>query len=151
MGNNNSNSNSNSNNDTNNVLKDHIIDVIGSIFSKSSLTKLGFGFSNEDIKMLKAVGLKIEDIRNLIDIQTMKFNKSTHNSKSIRSLSGICEAVLHKPLHKVFQISDWSMRPLDDDQIQYAALDSHVLLGLFDTENQQLNLKVSELYLSQSI
>jgi len=25
------------------------------------------------------------------------------------------------------------------------------LLGLYDTENEQLNLKVSELYLSQSI
>lgn len=140
----------NCNND-NTKLKDHSIDLITSIFSKSSLLKLGFGFANEDIKMLKAVGLKIEDIKNLVDIQTMKFNKSTHNSKNIRSLSGICQSVLRKPIYKLFQISDWSIRPLDDDQIQYAALDSHVLLGLYDTENEQLNLKVSELYLSQSI
>jgi len=192
----------NSNNDSSSSkLKDNSIQLISSIFSSSSLAKLGtinattttititittiailtlattttatttttttntiityapiigFGFSKEDIKMLAKVGLTIDNPKNLIDIQAMKFSKLNNDDKSqvplqkpVQSLTGICEAVLGKPIYKVFQISDWSKRPLLYDQILYASLDAHVLLALYDTENQT-NLNVKDLYLSQS-
>ena len=102
---------------------------------------------------IAAIGIIIETPKNLLDLQRIKYTKSLNNlntdgKKHTPSLSGICEEILGKPIYKVFQISDWSKRPLLHDQILYAALDAHVLLGLYDTENQ-LDLQVSQLYLSQ--
>jgi ribonuclease D len=44
----------------------------------------------------------------------------------------VCERELGVSLDKGEQTSDWGRRPLDAEQIRYAALDAEVLLGLFD-------------------
>ncbi|KAK7275710.1 hypothetical protein RIF29_16832 [Crotalaria pallida] len=52
-------------------------------------------------------------------------------SKQIKSLSTICGEVLGFPLSKELQCSDWSLRPLTEEQITYAAMDAHCLLEIF--------------------
>ncbi len=44
----------------------------------------------------------------------------------------VCERELGISLDKGEQTSNWSRRPLDADQLRYAALDAEVLLQLFD-------------------
>ena len=42
----------------------------------------------------------------------------------------VCERELGIVLDKASQTSNWSRRPLDADQLRYAALDAEVLLAL---------------------
>ena len=44
----------------------------------------------------------------------------------------VCERELGISLDKSSQTSNWSRRPLDADQLRYAALDAEVLLVLYD-------------------
>ena len=46
------------------------------------------------------------------------------------TLAKVCERELGASLDKSQQTSDWSRRPLDSEQLQYAALDAEVLLTL---------------------
>jgi ATP-dependent Lhr-like helicase len=48
------------------------------------------------------------------------------------SLAMVCERELGLSLDKSNQTSDWSRRPLDADQLRYAALDAEILLKLYD-------------------
>ncbi len=47
-------------------------------------------------------------------------------------LAMVCERELGISLDKAEQTSNWSRRPLDADQLSYAALDAEVLLALYD-------------------
>lgn len=53
-------------------------------------------------------------------------------------LSTLSRVLLGKPLDKSVQVSDWEMRPLTDRQLEYAALDSHILHLLYDELGRQL-------------
>ena len=44
----------------------------------------------------------------------------------------VCERELGIVLDKSSQTPNWSRRPLDGDQLQYAALDAEVLLALHE-------------------
>jgi len=46
------------------------------------------------------------------------------------SLGALCRAALGQGLDKTLQCSDWSQRPLTQDQLQYASLDAWALLPL---------------------
>lgn len=48
------------------------------------------------------------------------------------SLAMVCERVLGLSLDKSMQTSNWSQRPLDSIQLNYAALDAEVLLALYE-------------------
>lgn len=48
------------------------------------------------------------------------------------SLARVCERELGIELDKSCQTSNWSRRPLNPDQLRYAALDAEVLLALYD-------------------
>ncbi|KAL7146105.1 hypothetical protein ABFS83_06G018900 [Erythranthe nasuta] len=53
-------------------------------------------------------------------------------SKQIKSLATICEEVLGISLSKELQCSDWSQRPLTEEQKIYAAADAHCLVQIFN-------------------
>ena len=84
--------------------------------------------------------------RNVLDLQPcvdqiMRTRSSSSTSTSVTrkqnrgnhySLSVACESFLHKRLSKEMQLSDWSARPLSQQQVEYAAIDALVLCLLFD-------------------
>ena len=45
-----------------------------------------------------------------------------------RGLSLLVNKTLGKRLNKTFQVSDWERRPLNEEQLHYAALDAYCLL-----------------------
>jgi ribonuclease D len=54
-------------------------------------------------------------------------------------LSALVERHFGVRLSKAFQRSDWGRRPLSADQVSYAALDTHYLLGLHSALGRQLH------------
>jgi hypothetical protein len=54
------------------------------------------------------------------------------------SLGMVCERELKLSLDKSAQTSNWSRRPLDADQLRYAALDAEILLKLHDQLIQRM-------------
>ena len=48
------------------------------------------------------------------------------------SLSTMAKELLGKPVNKAMQTSDWEARPLSPRQLDYAALDAHVSVQIYD-------------------
>ena len=48
-----------------------------------------------------------------------------------RGLAGLTEALFNKRLDKKYQVSDWSKRPLLEEQIKYAALDALICVKIY--------------------
>lgn len=112
-----------------------------SLLDNAEIIKIGFGLE-QDLKEIKAsvVGLgniKIKgegllDLcllwRNLVDSGLSLPSNSDIAGNSLSSLVQSCFGV---PLEKAEQCSNWELRPLRATQLQYAALDAHVLLEIY--------------------
>ncbi|CAK8570185.1 unnamed protein product [Lathyrus sativus] len=87
-------------------------------------------------------------------LQYTKHGRSV--SKQNKSLSTICGEMLGISLSKELQCSDWSQRPLTEEQMTYAAMDAHCLLGIFKVfqakvaEEGELDLKTNKLSISSA-
>ena len=114
--------------------------TVGKLFSGELSIKYVVGFScKEDFSRLRAspslsgktVGSKQQHwfpIHSKLKAQDLRhFISETHNLGTRGSplgLSAACEHFLGKALDKSEQCSDWSMRPLTEEQREYAALDA---------------------------
>ncbi|XP_022723211.1 exonuclease mut-7 homolog isoform X1 [Durio zibethinus] len=117
-----------------------IWELLKDVFVSPDILKLGFKFKQDLIFLsstFRAQGCdpgfdKVEpylDITNVYKFLQHKQGKKV--SKDTKSLSAICKEVLGFSLCKELQCSDWSHRPLTEEQIRYAATDAHCLLGIF--------------------
>ena len=80
---------------------------------------VGFGLEG-DLKQLKSSFPEMHiRLNHAVELQDMLAQES---------LSRVCKSVLQCELDKAMQTSDWSARPLSDEQVAYAAADSYVLL-----------------------
>ena len=107
------------------VKNDKIKDKIKQIFSDMKF--IGFEFKNDSAKLggfFKEIIYKNEFIE-LSDIYKIKQNKKTPELKIITS------EFFGKELDKRDQISDWSKRPLLQNQINYGILDAYVLILIY--------------------
>ena len=76
--------------------------------------------------VLKARGLALCGV-----FDTMVESKRIHpEARDGQTLAKVCERELGASLDKSQQTSNWSRRPLDSEQLRYAALDAEVLLTL---------------------
>jgi len=116
--------------------------AVAALLTDATVTKLGFG-GNQDVRLiakLPAFGdFQTSETLSFIDIQALAANmrteqrvKAGHSAIEGLSLAKIGASVLGKPLDKAMQMSDWTKRPLNSQQITYAAMDAWVLLPLFD-------------------
>ncbi|KAJ3678473.1 hypothetical protein LUZ60_002276 [Juncus effusus] len=119
------------------------------LFEDERVVKLGFKFK-QDLVYLSHTFVsngfepgfdKVEPFLDITNIHHyMKYqNTEKKPSKDTKSLATICEELLGISLSKELQCSDWSIRPLTEDQIKYAANDAYYLLEIFSIFQQKLN------------
>lgn len=84
---------------------------------------------SEDIALLKQSG---SEIKNIYDVQIA----ATLCNTAERNLGELMESETGIPLNKKQQTSDWSIRPLTDEQVEYAANDVLHLLTIKEKLNQ---------------
>ena len=80
-------------------------------------------------RVLAAVGIAIDGV-----FDTLEASRRARGADALggHSLAMVCERELGIVLNKSSQTSNWSRRPLDGDQLRYAALDAEVLLALHE-------------------
>ncbi|KAF0700049.1 Aste57867_9435 [Aphanomyces stellatus] len=109
--------------------------LLEAIVTSSTQWKVGFGLAG-DLDRMRAsfpeVGVfeSMDEWENVLDLQTHW--KATKKQAHTPGLSRCCQDVLHRPLNKSQQTSDWEQRPLSEDQLLYAANDASCLLALVD-------------------
>lgn len=115
------------------LIKERMENLLGD----SSVLKIGFGMDMSDIDRIGC------DINNLIDLQeTMIDCVVTQYKKDSPSLSSTVANVLGKNMHKSteFQLSNWDMRPLSQEQLEYAGMDSIVLLDIYKKLSDKISI-----------
>jgi len=119
--------------------------TVGVLFKSRSVLKLGFAV-NEDLRRLAKGHEAFAVVNSCVDMQSLwklgvskargskQLMDTPWGSEEERSryqpigLSTLVAVVLGKPLDKAMRMSDWSKRPLMDNQITYAALDAWTLV-----------------------
>jgi hypothetical protein len=120
-----------------------------SLLNSPGLTKLGFSPA-QDVARLKASGLRCDEDITLVDLQAvfgvvwpkragyMPGSQSVPSTKKGSqipqqfSLKRVVQATLGQEIDKTEQCSAWDQRPLSCSQVEYAALDAHCLLQIWD-------------------
>ncbi|CAM9902554.1 unnamed protein product, partial [Hapterophycus canaliculatus] len=105
--------------------------TMGALLSDPRIVKLGFAFGSDAAALRKAC----QNMRGFRQIEALlEVGKLSSDvlGRETPSLSKTCEAWLGKPLDKTECVSKWGERPLTVDQVRYAALDAHCLVGIFE-------------------
>jgi len=92
-------------------------------------------------------GMKVKGVRD-----TLSMSRALRPDLPNHTLRTCCRLLLGKQISKTEQTSDWSIRPLSNEQIHYAALDAEVALDLYfnlialeDRVNRDMQESVPEL------
>jgi ribonuclease D len=109
------------------------------LFLSQKIVKLGYHFSS-DLNMLNIGFSETTDcfskVENVFDFQkiesSLPFLPDPSEVRYPLGLSRLSEYMLGKPLCKLERMSNWAQRPLRKSQLRYAALDSHVLISIWD-------------------
>lgn len=109
------------------------------MFVSPDLLKLGFRFKQDLVYLsstFRSQGCepgfeKVEPFLDITSVYHYLRNRGKKLPKETKSLAAICEEVLGVSLSKELQCSDWSSRPLTEEQKSYAAADAYCLLEIF--------------------
>ncbi|URE01430.1 hypothetical protein MUK42_09162 [Musa troglodytarum] len=118
------------------------------MFESSSVIKLGFRFKQDLVYLSSTFSangcdLGFDRVEPFMDITSIYHHLKNptmgkKHPKDTKSLAAICKEVLNVSLSKELQCSDWSRRPLSEQQILYAAADAYYLLEIFDVFQQKI-------------
>ncbi|KAH6838198.1 3'-5' exonuclease domain-containing protein [Perilla frutescens var. hirtella] len=118
-----------------------VYELLKQVFASPDVMKLGFRFK-QDLVYLSSTFCEhgcdpgFDRVEPFIDISAIYNHLQTKQPgrripKQTKSLATICEEVLGISISKELQCSDWSQRPLTEEQKAYAATDAHCLVDIF--------------------
>jgi len=99
--------------------------------SPATLIAHSADFERRFIARHYAVDLHFADTRLMSRVLEQGNHPSVHTNSY--TLAAVAERYLDETLEKTEQSSDWSTRPLTDEQLSYAAKDARVLVPLYET------------------
>ncbi|XP_031266835.1 uncharacterized protein LOC116125184 [Pistacia vera] len=120
-----------------------ILELLKEVFVSPDVLKLGFKFKQDLIYLSstfcsQGCEPRFDRVEPYLDIASI-YNYLQHKQhgrklpRETKSLATICKEVLGISLSKELQCSDWSRRPLTEEQKTYAATDAHCLLEIFNS------------------
>ena len=133
-------------------VKDYIIDpfplwsdltLLNEIFANPKILKIFHGAKNDIQWLQRDFSIYVVNMFDTyIATQVLDF------PRGCRSLAFLLHSVAKKVTDKKFQMADWRMRPLPQEMIKYARIDTHYMIKiynelktkLFDQSNENLNL-----------
>ncbi|KAI3866801.1 hypothetical protein MKW92_050386 [Papaver armeniacum] len=133
-----------------------IYQLLRDMFISPDILKLGFRFKQDLVYLSSTFSSqgsnpgfdKVEpylDITSIYQHHLQEKQPGRKMSKDMKSLATVCEEMLSVSLSKELQCSDWSLRPLTEDQKTYAAADAHCLLEIFAVFQEKVLKEVSTL------
>jgi prolyl-tRNA editing enzyme YbaK/EbsC (Cys-tRNA(Pro) deacylase) len=131
-----------------NGLEAAVSDALGEVFSSERLIKTGFqvmqdfrrmAASYPHIPSFQVVNAVLEAAS--LGKNVMHVLKQRNARSATSSLSRFTERFLGRTLNKEEQISDWSVRPLSEEQIEYAALDAAVTPAIVEKLMESVDAK----------
>ncbi|SOV81545.1 exonuclease, putative [Plasmodium sp. gorilla clade G3] len=166
-------------------IYNNIIDLNDNIYIYSKKEEATPSYKNDNILYFEKLNrdmIQSNDIhlfKEFVHSSPYHFNKNiinkinSHNHINIlnkqmfklyfKSLNDLCMKILNKKLNKKLQLANWNIRPLNEEQIIYACIDSYVLIkieemliekGYMSTcdsnNNQMMNLFVQKYKLRDS-
>ncbi|KAI3919100.1 hypothetical protein MKW98_016653 [Papaver atlanticum] len=127
-----------------------IYQLLKDLFVSPHILKLGFSFK-QDFTYLSSTfashgcPLGFDKLAPFIDISTLYHEGQLQQkqpgeevSKNLKGLATVCKEVIGVTLSKELQCSDWSFRPLTENQKTYAAADAQCLLEIFDVFEEKV-------------
>lgn len=97
---------------------------LSAIFMHPQIVTVGWSFRH-DLERLEALLRQGPTFSKLVDLQPVAVRHD--QLRELPSLSRCCQSLLGYCLDKEQQCSDWDRRPLNQNQLKYAALDAYVL------------------------
>jgi len=103
--------------------------AFAAVLGNADIVKVGFHFLTSDWPRL-AFWTQGTTARSIVDLD--KLWGRLRPDEKLPGLRGLVSSLLARRLDKAEQCSNWCDRPLSDNQLDYAALDAHCLLALWD-------------------
>jgi len=130
-------------------LEKEVSFVLGALFNSKSLVKVGFQVVH-DLRQLAASYPHIPSLQfynavlesSTLGKKAMRMAKLGSAREATSSLTRLVHRFLGKSLNKQEQCSDWSLRPLTESQIEYAALDAGVTPIIVEKLLKELGVQI---------
>ena len=107
--------------------------IVKDLFMNDDIIKIGQSIKNDVIELCQSYpqisGFKV--INKSLDTNDM-YKLMHKEARNMISLKQLVRVYLHADLIKTQQCSDWSVRPLSEEQCHYACCDALVLLRIYD-------------------
>lgn len=117
-----------------------VSELLRDLFVSPHVLKLGFRFKQDLAYLSSTFSNKgcpgFDRVEPFLDITSIYYRLKDQKDgkklpKDTKSLASICKEMLDITLSKELQCSDWSCRPLTEEQLLYAAADAYYLLQIF--------------------
>lgn len=116
-----------------NEIETVVSDILGAVFTSKRLMKVGYQLTT-DLQRMAASYPHVpcfQEIDSMLEVsmlvkRVLQITKQKRSRMITMSLARLCQHYFGKTLDKENQVSDWSVRPLSEQQIEYASLDAAI-------------------------